>query len=49
VEVITPEDLGGLPADHFGWMKTPASIAARIAAWIATQDTAFAVRADTFA
>lgn len=49
VEVITPQDLDGLPADHFGWMKTPASIAARIAAWIAKQDTAFAVHADTLA
>ncbi|OOG40817.1 alpha/beta fold hydrolase [Rhodanobacter sp. C05] len=38
VEVITPPDLGGKPADHFGWMKTPEPIAARIAAWIATQD-----------
>ncbi len=49
LEVITPHDLGGLPADHFGWMKTPASIAARIAAWIATQDTAFALRPGSLA
>lgn len=47
--VITPRDLGGLPADHFGWMKTPASVAARIAAWIATQDAAFADRTDALA
>jgi hypothetical protein len=33
-EVITAQDLGGLPADHFGWMKTPVPIAERIAAWI---------------
>jgi hypothetical protein len=34
VNVITAGDLGGLPADHFGWMKTPAPIAGRIADWI---------------
>jgi hypothetical protein len=45
LEVITPQDLAGLPADHFGWMKTPAPIAARIADWIATQDAAFTARA----
>lgn len=45
VDVITPQDLGG-PADHFGWMKTPAPIATRIAAWIAANDTAFAARSD---
>ena len=33
-DVITAHDLGGHPADHFGWMKTPAPIAERIAAWI---------------
>lgn len=49
VEVITPQDLGGLPADHFGWMKTPASIAAHIAAWIVAQDAAFTARASTLA
>jgi predicted alpha/beta hydrolase len=32
--VITPQDLGGLPADHFGWMKTPAPIAEHIARWM---------------
>ena len=32
--VITPSDLDGKPADHFGWMKTPAPVAARIAAWL---------------
>lgn len=37
VDVITPQDMGGLPADHFGWMKTPAPIAARIAHWIFAQ------------
>jgi predicted alpha/beta hydrolase len=46
VDVITPEDLGG-PADHFGWMKTPAPIASRLAAWIAAHDTAFAARGHT--
>jgi len=32
-QVITPHDLGG-PADHFGWMKTPQPVAARIADWL---------------
>lgn len=40
-EVITPHDLGGAPADHFRWMKTPVPIAARIAAWMAANDAAF--------
>ncbi|OOG58388.1 alpha/beta fold hydrolase [Rhodanobacter sp. C03] len=38
VEVITSHDLDDRPADHFGWMKTPQPIAARIAGWIATQE-----------
>ena len=38
-EQVTPDDLGGREADHFGWMKTPDAIAARIAAWIAARDT----------
>ena len=42
VEVISRDDLGGKPADHFGWMKTPAPIAARVAEWFATRDAAFA-------
>ncbi|MFC5435515.1 alpha/beta fold hydrolase [Rhodanobacter umsongensis] len=46
VDVITPQDLG-VPADHFGWMKMPSPIAARIAAWIAAHDTAFATRSET--
>ncbi|MEW9573200.1 alpha/beta fold hydrolase [Rhodanobacter sp. Si-c] len=40
-ELVTPDDLGGQPADHFGWMKTPDTIATRIAGWIATHDAAF--------
>lgn len=44
VEVIGPQELGGRPADHFGWMKTPAPIAARIAIWIAAHDRAFTAR-----
>lgn len=36
--VIAPADLGGRPADHFGWMKTPAPVADRIVAWLATQN-----------
>jgi predicted alpha/beta hydrolase len=42
IEVISRDDLDGKPADHFGWMKAPAPIAARIAEWFATDDTAFA-------
>ncbi|HET6807008.1 MAG TPA: alpha/beta fold hydrolase [Frateuria sp.] len=33
-EVLTPDELGG-PADHFGWMKAPGPVAARIAHWLA--------------
>ena len=32
-QVITTADLGGKPADHFSWMKTPAPIASRMADW----------------
>ncbi len=31
--VITTTDLGGKPADHFSWMKTPTPIASRVADW----------------
>jgi len=48
VDVITPQALGG-PADHFGWMKTPAPMAARIAGWLATQGTTSTTRAGTVA
>ena len=41
-ELITPADLGGQPADHFGWMKAPGTVAVRIADWIAAHDTVFA-------
>jgi predicted alpha/beta hydrolase len=34
--VITPEDLAGQPADHFTWMKTPASVVATLATWMDT-------------
>lgn len=34
-EVITGADLEGRRADHFGWMKTPAPVATRVAAWLA--------------
>jgi predicted alpha/beta hydrolase len=40
VQVITAQDMGGLAADHFGWMKTPAPVAARIVRWLAAQDPA---------
>jgi predicted alpha/beta hydrolase len=39
LDVITSQDLAGLPADHFGWMKTPQPIAERIADWILAWDT----------
>ncbi len=42
VEAIGPADLGGMPADHFGWMKAPAPVASRIAHWLADQDAALA-------
>lgn len=48
VEVITPQDLSGT-ADHFGWMKTPAPIAARIARWLAAQDAVVTAHAGTVA
>lgn len=31
--VLAPDELHG-PADHFGWMKAPHPIAARVAAWL---------------
>lgn len=48
IDVITPQELAG-PADHFGWMKTPAPIAARIARWLAGQDAAVTTHAGTVA
>lgn len=33
-EVLTPGDLDGRPADHFGWMKAPVPVAERIAHWL---------------
>ncbi len=38
VEVIAPQDLGGRPADHFGWMKAPDAVARHIAGWIGKRD-----------
>jgi len=35
IGVIGPEDLAGIDADHFGWMKMPARIAERVADWLA--------------
>lgn len=32
--VISPDDLGGEPADHFAWMKMPATLASRISEWL---------------
>lgn len=34
IAVLTPEDMRGQPADHFGWMTAPTPIAERIAAWL---------------
>jgi len=39
-DVVTPRELGGVAADHFHWMKTPAPIARRIASWIAAHAVA---------
>lgn len=49
VEAVTPQDLGGLPADHFGWMKAPAALAARMARWMEAHVPPVAVRDDTAA
>ncbi len=38
--VITTTDLGGKPADHFSWMKTPTPIASRMANWFDAVSTA---------
>lgn len=32
--VMTADELGAGKADHFGWMKTPEAVAARIAPWL---------------
>jgi predicted alpha/beta hydrolase len=39
VGVLTPDDLGGQPADHFGWMKVPQPIVERLADWLAARNT----------
>lgn len=39
IESIASQDLDGRAADHFGWMKTPAPIAARIAVWLGESDS----------
>ena len=49
VETILRDDLDGTPADHFGWMKAPAPVAARIAGWLAGEDATFVARDDTAA
>ncbi|MGS1000066.1 alpha/beta hydrolase family protein [Rhodanobacter sp. UC4436_H3] len=49
VETILRDDLDGTPADHFGWMKAPAPVAARIAGWLAEADATFVARGDTAA
>jgi predicted alpha/beta hydrolase len=33
-EQLRPVDLGGIAADHFAWMKSPAAIAERVAAFV---------------
>jgi len=47
-DVITPQQLGG-PADHFGWMKTPAPVADHITRWLVAHDVAVTTPADTAA
>ncbi|HEY8683182.1 MAG TPA: alpha/beta fold hydrolase [Rhodanobacter sp.] len=49
VAVITPQDLGNQPADHFAWMKAPAPIAERIVAWMTARDAVFTARDSTVA
>lgn len=49
VETISRDDLDGTPADHFGWMKAPVPVAARIAGWLAEADATFVARDDTAA
>ncbi|MEO8810557.1 MAG: alpha/beta fold hydrolase [Rhodanobacter sp.] len=39
-QVLAPMDLGGEPADHFSWMKSPEPIAAHIAAWFDARSAA---------
>jgi predicted alpha/beta hydrolase len=34
IEKIGPDDLGGAPADHFAWMKSPSALARPIAAYV---------------
>ncbi len=38
-EVVVSADFGGRPADHFGWMKTPAPLASRVARWLGSADS----------
>lgn len=45
--LITPAEMGGLPADHFAWMKAPAPIALRIAGWSAGKNAVFASPAES--
>ena len=49
VETISRDDLDGARADHFGWMKTPAPVATRIADWLGEADATFVARGDTVA
>ena len=49
VETISRDDLDGARADHFGWMKTPAPVASRIADWLGEADATFVARGDTVA
>ena len=49
VETISRDDLDGAPADHFGWMKTPAPVASRIADCLGEADATFVARGDTAA
>lgn len=42
LEILAPQDLAGVEADHFSWMRSPGSVAARIATWLDPGDAATA-------
>ena len=46
LELLEPQDLAGDPADHFGWMKTPAPVVTRMVDWFDALDAVPPRRAD---